>query len=158
VAVEPRNASVMVSPGVMPFTRKYHQHGHPRTGSPPGMKLIRRAFWSIVTPVTDAPSKFDSTARGSAEKSDALQLNKTASNSAILYDICIFSQFPGLQREHHCCAKCFSHRVKRAGVKEFDASSVSLVTRAFTSVLPPIETMPRKAGCPYSCRCRRLIC
>ena len=49
VAFDPRKRSVIVSPGVIPFTRKNHQHGHPRIGSPPGMKLMLRAALSIST-------------------------------------------------------------------------------------------------------------
>ena len=66
VAVEPRMRIVIASPGVIPFTRKYHQHGQPRTGSPPGMKLILRVASSISMSRTEPPSKSDTTVNGSA--------------------------------------------------------------------------------------------
>jgi len=45
--------------------RKYHQQGHPRSGSPPGIKLMLRAAWSISISPTDAPSKSETTVNGS---------------------------------------------------------------------------------------------
>ncbi|MCA9062915.1 MAG: hypothetical protein KDA96_07645, partial [Planctomycetaceae bacterium] len=40
--VDPVRRSVIVSSGLIPSMRKYHQHGHPRIASPPGVKLISR--------------------------------------------------------------------------------------------------------------------
>jgi hypothetical protein len=65
-AVEPRSRRVTGSPGATPSIRKYHQHGQPRAASPPGVNAISRAVWSMLTTLTDAPSKSLWTVSGSA--------------------------------------------------------------------------------------------
>src|SRR5437016_2489507 len=84
VAVEPCSRTVSVSPGVSPFTRKYHQQGQPRKGSPPGMKLIWRAALSISTALTDAPSKSDATVKGSTATATQANPMTTVTTDMIL--------------------------------------------------------------------------
>ena len=76
VAVEPRKRTVIVSSGVMPSMRKYHQQGQPRAGSPPGMQSMRRAAWSIASTLTEPPSKSAATVNGSAAEVVAVNVVK----------------------------------------------------------------------------------